>query len=107
MFKIDLIIWTLKGLLDKKLKTSKRDVKIKQSIINLTPAVDYVHEITKSDVELHCVCRQPWRGHMLRCKCCEEWFHPDCLDVELTAEVQDKAEDFKCDWCDPCNAFIS
>ena len=52
MFKIDLIIWTLKGLLDKKLKTSKRDVKIKQSIINLTPAVDYVHEITKSDVEL-------------------------------------------------------
>ena len=58
------------------------------------PAVKYVYEITKSDVEIHCVCRQPWRGHMLRCKCCEEWFHPDCLDVELTAEIQDKAEDF-------------
>ena len=44
---------------------------------------------------------------MLRCKCCEEWFHHNCLDVEVTAEAQAKAEDFKCDWCDPYIAFKS
>ena len=104
---IYLIMWTLNCLLDKKLKTSKRDAKIKQTIINLTPAVKYVHEITKCDGELYCVCRQPWRSHMLRCKCCEEWNHPDCLDIEVTAEVKEKAEDFKCDWCDPYIAFMS
>ena len=44
---------------------------------------------------------------MLWSECCENWFHPDCLDVELTDEVKKKARDFKCDRCDECIAFIS
>ena len=44
---------------------------------------------------------------MLRCNCCEEWFYPDGLDAGATAEVQEKTEDLKHDWCDPYIAFIT
>ena len=30
----------------------------------------------------------------------------NCLDVEVTAEVQEGAEDFECDWCAPYIAFM-
>ena len=40
-------------------------------------------------------------GSMLRCKCCEEYFHPNCLEIEVGAEMHEKAADFKCGWCDP------
>ena len=53
---------TLNGLLDKKLKTSKRDAKITQSITNLRPDVKHVYEITKSDVELQLCLQSTMEG---------------------------------------------
>ena len=53
---------TLNGLLDKKLKTSKRDAKITQSITNLRPDVKHVYEITKSDVELQLCLQSTMKG---------------------------------------------
>ena len=106
---IYLIVWIMNDLLEAKLKISKRDQRIKDSVINLGPGVDYLNKQRESrkGVELYCICRQPWRGFMVRCKCCEEWYHPDCLDLEISQEFQEQASDFKCHWCDPYINFIS
>lgn len=36
----------------------------------------------EQDVQLHCVCRQQWKGElMIECDRCKNWFHPKCIKV--------------------------
>ena len=50
--------------------------------------------------------REPCCGCMLRCVSCEEWFDAGGVDVIGGDESQNKADGFRCDWCDPFIRFI-
>lgn len=32
----------------------------------------------------YCICKKEWKGEtLLECFRCEEWFHPECLNLEV------------------------
>ena len=100
-----LVIWTMEDCLEEKLKSSKRDVQIKESVTNLRPLMNFwkqqqtQHERAK--VQLHCRCNQPFHGYMPQCPGCEEHYHPECIGT-TKEEIESKGlSNFKCPACDP------
>ena len=64
------------------------------------------YEISSSSSEkedtseiIYCLCRKPERPDMIGCDYCEEWFHPDCLDLSEN-EVKKLTEiKWRCPMC--------
>lgn len=56
------------------------------------------------DVDVYCICRQPERLPMVCCDTCDTWYHPDCIDVHIHAEVFDETRDTMW-YCPSCKFF--
>ena len=44
---------------------------------------------------------------MLLCKSCDEWYHHDCVDVEINEDKENDMTDWECCHCDAYVAFIN
>ena len=41
------------------------------------------------DDQLYCVCRKEWKGElMIECDRCSEWYHPKCINTNITNEIE-------------------
>lgn len=103
------MIWINQDCLADKLKTKKRDQRIKENVTDLSGACAYFNRVAaeNKDVKLYCVCRQPFHGSMIQCYGCEEWYHPKCISSSESEIRQMDAESFKCWWCDPYVMFLN
>lgn len=54
-------------------------------------------EFKPDRVPVYCKCEMPYNPDqfMVMCIQCEEWYHPQCLDINLE-DIQNSAEDFIC-----------
>ena len=42
---------------------------------------------------------------MIQCKSCDEWYHQDCVDIEIINDID--LDQWRCCYCDPYIAFIN
>ena len=47
--------------------------------------------------DVYCLCQTPERPGMIGCDFCDEWFHPDCLNLSKN----DVKKFIKCQWACP------
>ena len=47
--------------------------------------------------DVYCLCQTPERPGMIGCDFCDEWFHPDCLNLSKN----DVKKFLKCQWACP------
>lgn len=41
------------------------------------------------DDQIYCICKKEWKGElMIECDRCREWFHPKCINAEITNEIE-------------------
>ena len=82
----------------KKDKVKQRKKKVVKRVVRPTSSNKNNHNKNNKDVELYCVCRQPWDGNslMVQCDQCQDWFHPKCVGVS-TKEAKDNP--FICPSC--------
>ena len=102
---IYLLIWTLTGVLDQRIQLSARDLRIRNSVTNLRPLIDYWKKqeklMAKSGVKLYCRCNQPFHDFMFQCPGCEDHYHPKCIGTTRAAIERIGLSKFKCSACDP------
>ena len=51
-------------------------------------------------IAVYCVCRKPRRRGMIGCDYCEEWFHPDCLQLSMDDAMALTDTKWKCPVCE-------
>ncbi len=48
------------------------------------PSSESSSEDEEEEDRVYCLCKLPWGGRdMIACKGCDEWFHVDCVGVDL------------------------
>lgn len=52
------------------------------------------------DDEIYCICKKEWKGElMIECDRCAKWYHPQCINVDITNEVEINNNHILCNRC--------
>lgn len=52
------------------------------------------------DDQIYCICKKEWKGElMIECDRCAKWYHPQCINVNITNEVEINNNHVLCNRC--------
>lgn len=52
------------------------------------------------DDQIYCICKKEWKGElMIECDRCAKWYHPQCISVNITNEVEINNNHILCNKC--------
>jgi len=52
------------------------------------------------DDQIYCICKKEWKGElMIECDRCAKWYHPQCINVEITNELELNNNHILCKKC--------
>ena len=52
------------------------------------------------DDQIYCICKKEWKGElMIECDRCGKWYHPQCINVDITNEVEINNNHILCKKC--------
>ena len=102
------LIWfILFGNISNILKPSKRDAKIINNIIDLTPYNAYRKKV-KKDGAFWCHCQTEKNEDFVQCDCCMKWYHPSCVNTSMEDINSDRYvfDIWHCMFCDGDSVFV-
>ena len=102
-----LFYYILRDDINKLLKTSKRDAKILENIVDLEPWNKHKKTMKKDDA-YWCYCKTEKDEGWVECDCCNRWYHPSCVGTTMDDINIDKATYnlWHCSFCDGNSAFV-
>lgn len=52
------------------------------------------------DDQIYCICKKEWKGElMIECDRCAKWYHPQCINVNITNEIEINNNHVLCNRC--------